>query len=60
LRISDGSLQIGGLKPALDGLYDGFNVADSATDPIQIVRRYSRDDDRDCRLHRGGARVPAG
>ena len=40
-------MQIGGLKPALDGLYDGFNVADSATDPIQIVRRYGRDDDRE-------------
>jgi len=40
-------LQIGGLKPALDELYDGFNIADSATDPIQIVRRYSRDDDRE-------------
>jgi uncharacterized protein (TIGR02757 family) len=36
-----------GLKAALDGLYDGFNIADSATDPIQIVRRYSRDDDRE-------------
>jgi uncharacterized protein (TIGR02757 family) len=35
------------LKPALDELYDGFNVADSATDPIQIVRRYERDDDRE-------------
>ena len=40
-------MQIGGLKPALDELYDGFNVADSATDPIQIVRRYERDDDRE-------------
>jgi len=40
-------LQIGGLKPALDELYHGFNVADSATDPIQIVRRYQRDDDRE-------------
>ena len=40
-------MQIGGLKPALDGLYDGFNVADSAADPIQIVRRYARDDDRE-------------
>jgi uncharacterized protein (TIGR02757 family) len=40
-------LQIGGLKPALDGLYDGFNVADSATDPVQIVRRYRQDDDRE-------------
>jgi uncharacterized protein (TIGR02757 family) len=35
------------LKPALDELYDGFNVADSAADPIQIVRRYQRDDDRE-------------
>jgi uncharacterized protein (TIGR02757 family) len=35
------------LKPVLDALYDGFNVADSATDPIQIVRRYGRDDDRE-------------
>jgi uncharacterized protein (TIGR02757 family) len=36
-----------GLKAALDALYDGFNSADSATDPIQIVRRYERDDDRE-------------
>jgi uncharacterized protein (TIGR02757 family) len=35
------------LKSTLDALYDGFNVADSATDPIQIVRRYRRDDDRE-------------
>jgi uncharacterized protein (TIGR02757 family) len=35
------------LKPALDALYDGFNHADSATDPIQIVKRYERDDDRE-------------
>jgi hypothetical protein len=47
LRISDGGLQAGGLKTALDELYDGFNVADSATDPIQIVRRFERDDDRE-------------
>jgi uncharacterized protein (TIGR02757 family) len=40
-------LQIGGLKPALDQLYAGFNHADSATDPIQIVRRFTRDDDRE-------------
>ena len=40
-------MQIGGLKTVLDELYDGFNVADSATDPIQIVRRYDRDDDRE-------------
>jgi uncharacterized protein (TIGR02757 family) len=33
------------LKITLDGLYDSFNAPDSATDPIQLVRRYSRPDD---------------
>ncbi len=36
-----------GLKPVLDRLYAGFNHPDSATDPIQVVRRYHRDDDRE-------------
>jgi uncharacterized protein (TIGR02757 family) len=35
------------LKPVLDRLYGDFNYADSATDPIQIVRRFTRDDDRE-------------
>ena len=35
------------LKPALDRLYLDFNAPDSATDPIQIVRRYARADDRE-------------
>jgi len=35
------------LKQTLDRLYDGFNLPDSATDPIQIVRRYARADDRE-------------
>jgi uncharacterized protein (TIGR02757 family) len=35
------------LKDALDRLYAGFNAPDSATDPIQIVRRFSRADDRE-------------
>ena len=35
------------LKLVLDQLYAGFNYPDSATDPIQIVRRYARDDDRE-------------
>jgi len=35
------------LKPTLDGLYDSFNMPDSATDPIQVVRRFSRNDDRE-------------
>jgi uncharacterized protein (TIGR02757 family) len=39
-------LQIGlGLK--LDKLYASFNYPDSAADPIQIVRRYERADDRE-------------
>src|SRR5262245_31890025 len=35
------------LKPALDRLYESFNYPDSAVDPIQIVRRYERADDRE-------------
>lgn len=35
------------LKPTLDRLYDSFNMADSAVDPIQIVRRFARNDDRE-------------
>jgi len=44
---SAGDLQIQRLKPVLDRLYTDFNHADSATDPIQIVRRFSRADDRE-------------
>lgn len=35
----------GRLKPTLDLLYESFNAPDSATDPIQIVRRFKRPDD---------------
>src|SRR5262245_16759565 len=35
------------LKPVLDRLYSDFNYPDSAADPIQIVRRYERGDDRE-------------
>jgi uncharacterized protein (TIGR02757 family) len=35
------------LKLVLDRLYSDFNYPDSATDPIQIVRRYERNDDRE-------------
>jgi uncharacterized protein (TIGR02757 family) len=35
------------LKTTLDRLYADFNYPDSATDPIQIVRRYPRPDDRE-------------
>jgi Protein of unknown function (DUF2400). len=35
------------LKQTLDSLYDGFNLPGSATDPIHIVRRYERADDRE-------------
>src|ERR1700704_2314521 len=34
------------LKPTLDRLYADFNYPDSATDPIQIVRRFERPEDR--------------
>ncbi len=40
-------LRIAALKPVLDRLYAEFNYPDSATDPIQIVRRFSRPDDRE-------------
>jgi len=35
------------LKLALDRLYTNFNYPDSAADPIHIVRRYERRDDRE-------------
>jgi uncharacterized protein (TIGR02757 family) len=35
------------LKPVLDRLYSEFNYPDSATDPIQIVRRFAPNDDRE-------------
>jgi uncharacterized protein (TIGR02757 family) len=35
------------LKTALDRLYAEFNYPDSATDPIHIVRRFDRPDDRE-------------
>jgi uncharacterized protein (TIGR02757 family) len=35
------------LKSTLETLYGTFNYPDSATDPIQIVRRFERNDDRE-------------
>jgi uncharacterized protein (TIGR02757 family) len=35
------------LKPTLDRLYDSFNAPGSASDPIHVVRRLSRNDDRE-------------
>lgn len=35
------------LKTSLDRLYDAFNAPDSAFDPIQVVRRYPRLEDRE-------------
>jgi uncharacterized protein (TIGR02757 family) len=35
------------LKETLDRLYGEFNYPDSATDPIHVVRRYRRNDDRE-------------
>ena len=45
--VADRRAQRGDLKPLLDRLYADFNSPDSATDPIQIVRRFSRNDDRE-------------
>lgn len=35
------------LKVALDRLYDSFNAPDSAFDPVQVVRKYPRVEDRE-------------
>lgn len=35
------------LKRALDRLYDSFNAPDSAFDPVQVVQRYPRLEDRE-------------
>lgn len=35
------------LGPPLDALYRGFDHVESATDPIHLVRRYPRNDDRE-------------
>ena len=40
-------LPVDALRPRLDRLYAGFNYPDSAADPIQIVRRFTRSDDRE-------------
>jgi uncharacterized protein (TIGR02757 family) len=40
-------MRIDELKPVLDRLYGEFNYPDSAADPIQIVRRFERPDDRE-------------
>src|SRR6476619_343558 len=45
--MADRPLQTAGLGPALDQLYTSFNYADSAADPVQIVRRFDRADDRE-------------
>lgn len=35
------------LRTKLDALYDSFNAPDSASDPIQIVRRFTRAEDQE-------------
>src|SRR5437588_8854575 len=47
LSIAPRSSPVSALKPLLDRLYTDFNHPDSAADPIQIVRRYHRSDDRE-------------
>ena len=41
------SAPVATLKPLLDRLYGAFNVADSASDPIHIVRRFDTPADRE-------------
>jgi uncharacterized protein (TIGR02757 family) len=46
MQIEPGTLDVV-LKQTLDRLYSEYNYPDSATDPIQIVRRYQQADDRE-------------
>ena len=41
------ALPVAALRPKLDGLYAEYNYLDSDDDPIQIVNRYTRADDRE-------------
>ena len=41
------SASLAQLRPSLDQLYATFNNPEAAKDPIQIVRRFARDDDRE-------------
>ncbi len=43
-RLQNGTRE---LKSALDRLYESFNYPDSATDPLQIVRRWQTPEDRE-------------
>jgi len=36
-----------GLGPALDSLYDSYNVDESAADPVHLVRPFTRNEDRE-------------
>jgi len=47
VRVIPHVIDRGALKPVLDRLYGEFNYPDSAADPIQIVRRFRSDDDRE-------------
>jgi hypothetical protein len=47
LRASQHRAGHGTLKPRLDALYASFNCIDSATDPIQLVRRFESAADRE-------------
>src|SRR5437016_10254341 len=44
---SDRRVWIDQLRPTLDRLYETFNDPQSAADPIHIVRRFERPDDRE-------------
>ena len=47
LRVGAANHSVLMLKDRLDALYTSFNCVDSATDPIQIVRRFTDPADRE-------------
>lgn len=47
MRKSEVSRRTDELRPALNRLYETFNHPESASDPIQIVRRFQRPDDQE-------------
>jgi uncharacterized protein (TIGR02757 family) len=44
---SEGDARTGQLRPTLDRLYETYDHPESAVDPIHIVRRFQRPDDRE-------------
>ena len=47
MTMSDRRVRVDQLRPSLDQLYESFNDPQSAADPLHIVRRFERSDDRE-------------